>query len=251
MANIVIVEDNIRHLMRLESIVYDIARQLKLRVQVQSAASLDEFESLVKETPLFDLYFLDLEMGYNKQAGFDLAKKIRRQNPYSPIVFTTTLSEAMPLAFRMHVSALDFITKDLDEDIFRERIKECIEQVLTKKKQTTEDILYYTYQGRTGINLPFSDILFIQTTGESHRLLLFGITLRKEFYGSMSEIIALDTQGHLYQADRSTIININNLIDINVKKNELVFYNGTTCFVSRSSIRRLRAILKERNKKKV
>lgn len=247
MINIAIVEDNVFHLMRLEAMLYDISKEMHLKINIVSSANIEEYESQLSDKTIYDLYFLDLEIDNNKTKGFELAKHIRSYNPYGTIVFITTLSEAMPLVFRNHVSALDFITKDNSESIFRERVKECVKYVLSKNKvKKTEEILSYSYQGRTGIHVPFSDILFIQTAPASHKLVLFGSNFRKEFYGTLADILKLDTKNYFQQADRSTIVNVENVIEVNTREREVLFYEGTTCSISRLRIKALIEKLKEK-----
>lgn len=247
MINIAIVEDNLHHLMRLETILYDLSKEMHIKINIVSSASIEEYQAQLSEKTVYDLYFLDLEIDNNKNKGFELAKHIRSYNPYGTIVFITTLSEAMPLVFRNHVSALDFITKNNSESIFRERVKECLKYVLSKnQRQKVEEILSYSYQGRTGIHIPFSDILFIQTAPTSHKLILFGVNFRKEFYGTIADILKLDKTHCFQQVDRSTIINIDNVIEVNSREREVLFYEGTSCSISRLRIKALIEKLKEK-----
>lgn len=247
MIRIAIVEDNLHHLMRLETILYDLSKELQIKIQIVSSSNKNEYDTQLSNQHLCDLYFLDLEIDGNTEMGFELAKEIRSYNPYGTIVFITTLSEAMPLVFRNHVSALDFITKDRPESIVRERVKECIQYVHSKyNNKNNELILNYSYEGRSGIHIPFSDILFIQTAPVSHRLILFGTNYRKEFYGAISDILKLDTNHYLYQIDRSTIVNINNVVEVKKQEREIVFYEGTTCPISRLRIKAILEKLKKR-----
>ncbi|EJY7252915.1 LytTR family transcriptional regulator DNA-binding domain-containing protein, partial [Enterococcus faecalis] len=46
--------------------------------------------------------------------------------------------------------------------------------------------------------------------------------------------------------DRSTIINIENVIEVNSREREVVFYEGTSCSISRLRIKSLIEKLKEK-----
>ena len=152
----------------------------------------------------------------------------------------------MPLVFKNHVSALDFITKDLPEKDYRARVKQCLEQVLKHgQKNKHEEILHYSYQGRPGINIPISDILFIQTAEKSHRLVIYTSEFIKEFYGSLSEILQLDTKNHFQRVDRSAIVNVQNIASYDSKTKEVMFFEGTTCPVSRLRLNTLKIRMKE------
>lgn len=108
-----------------------------------------------------------------------------------------------------------------------------------------EEILHYSYQGRPGINIPISDILFIQTAEKSHRLVIYTSEFIKEFYGSLSEILQLDTKNHFQRVDRSAIVNVQNIASYDSKTKEVMFFEGTTCPVSRLRLNTLKIRMKE------
>lgn len=53
----------------------------------------------------------------------EIAVEIRNRDPHAVIVFVTTHSEFMPVSFQYQVSALDFIDKELPEELFSHRIE--------------------------------------------------------------------------------------------------------------------------------
>ena len=57
----------------------------------------------------------------------ELAREIRKDNPFAIIVFTSSHSEFALLTFRYQVAALDFIPKDLADDLFRIRLRDVLE----------------------------------------------------------------------------------------------------------------------------
>ncbi|EIQ7151358.1 DNA-binding response regulator, partial [Enterococcus faecalis] len=72
MINIAIVEDNLHHLMRLETILYDLSKEMHIKINIVSSASIKEYQSQLSEKTVYDLYFLDLEIDNNKNKGFEL-----------------------------------------------------------------------------------------------------------------------------------------------------------------------------------
>ncbi len=236
MIKAIILEDNPTHMTRLENAILDISKEKNEKVTIKSISSEKEYNDEIKEKVNYDLYFLDLEIDDDKEKGFSIAKDIRSYNPYGLIVFVTTLSESMPLAFKNHISALDFITKDSPEDVFRDRVRECLDCASDKEEVSNKDMLTYSSQGLKGVSVPYSDILFIQTSQNPHRLIICAKSYRQEFYGSLSDIIDLDKKHVLEKADRSTLFNINNVSSVDKKKSKLVFCDGTTCQVARLKI---------------
>ena len=75
----------------------------------------------------------------------DTGRKIREANPYAIIVFITTKSEFASITYRYKVSALDFIDKNLNEDLFRLKIKECIEYLTTIQIGNDDLTDYFEY----------------------------------------------------------------------------------------------------------
>ena len=74
----------------------------------------------------YHLYFLDLEINDYTKKGLEIAQLIRAKDPYGTIVFVTTHPELAPKTFEYKVSALDFITKDQDNLMFKKNIEECL-----------------------------------------------------------------------------------------------------------------------------
>ena len=93
---------------------------------------------------------------------------IREVNPFAIIAFITTKSEFATITYRYKVSALEFIEKTLNENLFKEKIRECI---LYLKKNVIEnkniiDFFEYSFKNME-IRVPYRDILYIETTGVS------------------------------------------------------------------------------------
>lgn len=247
MITVMIIEDNRAHQGRLETALYEAAKELKTKICVHVAGNKKEAEERKKEGRHFQLYFIDLEIDGDRNMGFQLAKEIREEDPYVPIVFVTTLSEAMPLVFRHHIAALDFIGKDGEEEVFKEKVKDCLSYVKERESEAKrESIFSYSYEGRRGIRVPFRDILMIRTTERSHRLELICTNYLKEFYGSIAEITELDKEGLFYRLGRSVLVNPENIERVDEGKREIIFVEGTTCPISLLKIRSVRKMLEKR-----
>ncbi|HFR3953574.1 TPA: response regulator, partial [Streptococcus suis] len=133
--NIIVLDDNIHHQLRLESALYDVARSLHIHINIECARTIQALREYMNQEDVNQIYFLDLEIGNQKNLGFEIAKEIRNNNPYAVIIFVTSYSDLMPLVFQYHLSALDFIIKDLKETEFRNRLKQCLEQVIISFKK--------------------------------------------------------------------------------------------------------------------
>ncbi|MDO4670595.1 MAG: LytTR family DNA-binding domain-containing protein [Aerococcus sp.] len=215
MLKIAIIEDNPMHLGRMEEAIAKAHHDHHLVVHTTAVMNRQDYQQMITPESLYDVYFIDLELEGNRDMGFQWAQEIRTYQPYAALVFVTTLSESMPLAFKNHVSALDFITKDSDPSEFEQRVAHCLLDVANERTNIDpQDMLTYRYKEHNGIHVPFKDVLFIETAGTSHRLLLYTYSLRKEFYGVLNDILALDTTHDLIKVSRYAIVNTNNVVMI-------------------------------------
>ena len=215
---------------------------------------LDQAKKLAPYKPneeVNQLYFLDIDINGIEKKGFEVAQFIRHRNPYAIIVFITSRSEFATLTYKYKVSALDFIDKDINDRLFKERVAECI--VYTKstllENQSVVDYFEYSFKGND-ICLPYHDILYIETTGTSHKLRIIGKNFSKEFYGTITDIQEKDKESQrFYLAHKSFLVNVGNIKDIDRKTMEVVFYEEHRCPISRLKTKKIKQILTEKTKK--
>ena len=93
---------------RIEQTLLDIGRSRNLRLEIDIAKNYGDVEKYSQYFDHYQLYLLDLEIDGERERGFQVAQQVREQDPFTSIVFVSTHSEALPLAFRYHLSALDF-----------------------------------------------------------------------------------------------------------------------------------------------
>ena len=121
---IFLLEDELSQQIRVEKHIEEIAKELEIKLEVISTGKITEFEQYIHHSDIHQLYFLDIHIQDNEYCGLEIAQKIREANPYAIIVFITTKSEFASITYRYKVSALDFIDKNLNEDLFRSKLKE-------------------------------------------------------------------------------------------------------------------------------
>ena len=118
---IFLLEDELSQQIRVEKHIEEIAKELEIKLEVISTGKITEFENYIHHSDIHQLYFLDIHIQDNEYCGLEIAQKIREANPYAIIVFITTKSEFASITYRYKVSALDFIDKNLNEDLFRSK----------------------------------------------------------------------------------------------------------------------------------
>ncbi|HGI3531886.1 TPA: response regulator transcription factor [Streptococcus agalactiae] len=242
--NIFILEDNFIQQARLERII----EEVKIRRSIHSKM-VNTFEKPVQllesicEKGMHNLYFLDIEIKNDEQRGLEVAKQIRQIDPYAQTVFVTTHSELMPLTFRYQVSALDYIDKGLSQEAFSRRIEEVLLYANNAcSKNLLEDSFYFKSR-YSQVQVPFNDILYIETSLRSHRVVLYTAKDRMEFTATLGDI--LKQEPRLFQCHRSFLVNPLNIFKVD-RSNKLIYLkNGSNCLISRNKIKDIMVVIEE------
>jgi len=223
---IFLLEDELSQQIRVEKHIAEIAKELEIKLDVISTGKITEFENYIQHSDIHQLYFLDIHIQDNEYCGLEIAQKIREANPYAIIVFITTKSEFASITYRYKVSALDFIDKNLNEDLFRLKIKECIEYLTT---------------------IQIKDILYIETVGSAYKLNLVGKNFQKEIAGSLSDVLEKDVEERYFSPHQSYIVNRSMIVGMDKKRKQLLLKEGYSCPISRSNIKRVKKLIEEQN----
>lgn len=192
---VLVLEDTVSHQVRMETTLAEIAEELGIDIQVQVTGKIKEFKKYIENGDVNQLYFLDIDIKGEETKGLEVAQFIRHHNPYAIIVFVTSKSEFATMTFKYKVSALDFIDKDINNDAFKNRIKDSILYTKSTLIENTNMVDYFEYSYRgNDVRMPYNDILYIETTGSSHKLRIVGKNFLKEFYGTITDIQEKDQQ---------------------------------------------------------
>lgn len=236
--NIFILEDDLTQQYYMETIVEEIIEKHHLQYHhFEVVGKPKQLLEAISEKGSHQIFFLDIEIKTEEEKGLDVAKKIREIDPYAIIVFVTSHSELMPTAFKLQVGALDYLDKSLSKEIFKKRIETALlhTESLTGKGLADDALLFET--PHTQIQVPFKDILYIETSSRPHRLVLYTHRGRTEFTANLLDI--LKKEKRFYQCHRSFVVNPANVHQVDKVNHILHFQNGVTCLVSRSKIKGL------------
>ena len=236
--NIFILEDDLTQQYYIETIVEEIIEKHHLQYHhFEVVGKPKQLLEAISEKGNHQIFFLDIEIKTEEEKGLDVAKKIRKIDPYAIIVFVTSHSELMPTAFKLQVGALDYLDKSLSKEIFKKRIETALlhTESLTGKGLSDDALLFET--PHTQIQVPFKDILYIETSSRPHRLVLYTHRGRTEFTANLLDI--LKKEKRFYQCHRSFVVNPANVHQVDKVNHILHFQNGATCLISRAKIKGL------------
>ncbi|MGL5574926.1 MAG: LytR/AlgR family response regulator transcription factor, partial [Sarcina sp.] len=188
MLNIYICEDDKVQLNRIQKIVEDFI--LIEDLDFKLALATDNPYKVLNEITNVDnsgIYFLDIELKSDVN-GIELAKKIREIDPRGYIIFITTHGEMSYLTFTYKVEAMDFIVKDICDDL-PDRVRSCIVDACNKHSSTSKDrkMLNIEVDNKI-ISIEQDKIIFFETSEKVHKLKLYTSSRVIEFYGQMRDI---------------------------------------------------------------
>ena len=226
---IFLLEDELSQQIRVEKHIAEIAKELEIKLEVISTGKISEFENYIQHSDIHQLYFLDIHIQDNEYCGLEIAQKIREANPYAIIVFITTKSEFASITYRYKVSALDFIDKNLNEDLFRLKIKECIEYLTTIQIGNDDLTDYFEYDFKDKkIKIPFKDILYIET--EKRNIVVHTNNGEYTCSGTITEYEKILEPISFFRCHKSYIVNLDKIKKMDEKN--VYFANGKSAYVS-------------------
>ncbi|HFH9564026.1 TPA: response regulator, partial [Streptococcus pyogenes] len=154
--NIFVLEDDFLHQTRIEKIIYKILTDNKLEVNhLEVYGKPNQLLEDISERGRHQLFFLDIDIKGEDKKGMEIAVEIRNRDPHAVIVFVTTHSEFMPVSFQYQVSALDFIDKELPEELFSHRIEKAITYVQDNQGKTLAEDSFVFINVKSQIQVPF------------------------------------------------------------------------------------------------
>lgn len=198
-----ILEDDVFHQRRLEKTIDDLVKEQSFHIDEQIVTSRPrELVDEIKGTGYHHLYFLDIDIKGTEKKGLEVARDIREKDPDGTIVFITTHSEFAVLTYQYKVAALDFIAKDQEDEHFKVQVKSALDYVESKQKKIVDEEAITFTDRQNEFRVPRSDIFYIETTSQPHKLRLIGRKQRIEFYAKLNEIekkdASLSVTNHLW-----------------------------------------------------
>ncbi len=89
-----------------------------------------------------DLILLDIGLGHDPEAGFELCRTLRSDDPLVPIVFLTARDEEVDVISGLRLGADDYLTKDISQSHLLARITALLRRVLAlRNPENKEQVL--------------------------------------------------------------------------------------------------------------
>ena len=232
MLNIFVCEDDTMQRRTIVKIIQDIVLIEELDMQLALDAG-DPYVLLdkVRANRNTGIYFLDIDLNSDMN-GMKLAQQIRLYDPRGFIIFITAHSELSCMTFQYRVEAMDFVLKDNPAEA-KVKIRECLLNALERHTlQTNRTHKVYTIEtGGRKISVDYNEILFFETSGNIHKVILHAKDHQIEFPGTMKELIST-LDDNFVRCHRSFLVNKTNIKEIDAKNRIIYFNNGEACLMS-------------------
>lgn len=232
MITINVLEDDLLQQSRIEKILRRVLSEQQIDYRSLGIfGRSDQLIDAATERGYHQVFFLDIEIKGEEKKGLEVAQAIRKKDPNASIIFVSTHSEFLPVTFRYKVAALDFIDKTIGDEEFAVRIAEVLEAVQERQENTVAEDSFVFETKQSVIQVPYKSIYFIETSPVPHKLVLHTRHERIEFYGKLSDVLKADER--LYKCHKSFAINVDNVVRVDKKAQQVFFENEATCTVSR------------------
>jgi len=238
--NIFILEDDFlfQEKIRKAIIAYLENSQLPCKKLVVSSNPADILENITQITRN-QIYFLNILGKRRKYSGIEVAKKIREIDPVGRIVFISTQKNTHEVIYNHKLAILDCIDKKQGMTTLKKKIAANLDYMLENYEHTGDYFVFQTVNDT--IKLPFSEILYFETSITPRHVLLYTKKKKIEFKARLKEIEKMDSR--LVVCHKSFVLNTQSILHIDKKKRIAYFNNNKSCPVSRGKLTGLLEIL--------
>ena len=113
-------------------------------------------------------------------------------------------------------------------------IRKCLEIIKDRlKEEQGEDGEYFTVKFMDTVrHIPVDEIIYFETGGKSHRIILHGLKENMDFTGSIREL-QKTMSGKYMRVHRTYLVNTQRIRLLDIKEMKIIFTNGEECPFSR------------------
>lgn len=222
MLKIAICDDNLSMRTKFADMLYKLLEKNHIDGEIKFATdNPDDFYNYIVSNPV-DVVLLDVDLR-SEMTGIDLAKKIRGFNTSLKIIFITAHIEYMMLSFK--VNTFDYLVKPVSP----EKLEECLIR-LTQFTYTDNDNFIKIKSGPITHMVNKNDIIYIEKSHPKSNIYTNNEVIESNY--TLEEFQNILPKNFL-RCHKSYVVNIKKISEINTIKNEITFYNLSTCCLGR------------------
>lgn len=218
MINFIVVDDNKKFLDIMSDIITKTMMSNKFVYKTHKFVEYDSsFYDIMNSNLSNKIYILDIET--REASGIDVARKIRKHDIDSIIIFATVHNEAGLVLLKDDLMFLNFICKFDDfENKLSNSINKALEFIHHKVNIKFED------RG-TIYTIPLSDILYVTKESNDRKCIIKTANSEFKINLTLKEVVEL-CDNKLIQTHRSCFVNMDRVRMIDKRENVIVFDNG-------------------------
>lgn len=220
MVKFVIVDDDVKELEKVESLIYEVVSDAKV---IKFTKITSELKAEIQNTDEHKIYILDIELA-NKVSGISIAKLIREVDWESEIIFVTNHDKMFERTHRSIYEVFDFIEKFHD---FDKRLKKDIREII---KRNFDNKMFKYNANNVELNVYYRAILYIYRDTEERKLVI--VTPNNKYKVSLTIKEMLEyLDGRFIQCHRSCIVNKNRVEVKNYKEGYFILDTGEKVYM--------------------
>ena len=218
MINFIVVDDNKKFLDIMSDIITKTMMSNKFVYKTHKFVEYDsDFYDIMNSSLSNKIYILDIET--REASGIDVARKIRKHDIDSIIIFATVHNEAGLVLLKDDLMFLNFICKFDDfENKLSNSINKALEFIHHKVNIKFED------RG-TIYTIPLSDILYVTKESNDRKCIIKTSNSEFKVNLTLKEVVEL-CDNKLIQTHRSCFVNMDRVRVVDKHDNIIVFDNG-------------------------
>lgn len=190
-----------------------------------------------------DLFFIDIELK-TYFTGIDLAKEVRKKNPYCSIIFVTSFESRGLEIINENILPLAYLVKSKDKQYMKSKIEDILHTAIRNSSSEDEYILFQE-RGYDQL-IKEKEILYISPVkGLKSTLLVKSFDSEIMVTGSLKKIKELLQDDLFYKDMKSFIINMRSIKTVYRTEGVVLFQEDSTLTVGKISARKLSKGLKE------
>lgn len=213
---------------------YLIIKKIKPIVTVFTSYSSTDISKYKKA----DIVILDIDLKGSELNGVEVAKQIRKENAYVPIIFTTKYEDFALEASTIHMSG--FLKKPLNPDDFEDTLHMALVQLNGFRAMVRQRRTVKVHNGKT--ILKESDIISIVKIANSQEVEIRTTNEVQTFYENIKDLKERLSDSFI-KINRSTIVN--RYFILKIEGNIVIMKNGDSFSISVRQEKYVKAIFTE------
>ena len=220
MINFIVVDDNKKFLDIMSDIITKTMMSNKFVYKTHKFVEYDSsFYDIMNSSISNKIYILDIET--REASGIDVARKIRKHDIDSIIIFATVHNEAGLILLKDDLMFLNFICKF---DDFENKLSNSINKALEFIHHKVN--IKFLDRG-TIYTIPLSDILYVTKESNDRKCIIKTINNEFKVNLTLKDVVEL-CDNKLVQTHRSCFVNMDRVRMIDKRENVIVFDSGSS-----------------------